>query len=64
MQHLSGRDRENHESSSGGPDRDSDPNKATTVHSKHTRLTQKAEKAKGTAIYYLLMTLYLEKVKS
>ncbi|KAJ4701743.1 Remorin-1 protein [Melia azedarach] len=46
--HLAAHDREQQqESSIGGPDRDPDPNKLTTQHNKHSRLSRKAEKVKA-----------------
>ncbi|XP_031267235.1 uncharacterized protein LOC116125653 [Pistacia vera] len=44
--HWAGHDREQQESSSGGPDRDPDPNKPATHYNKQSRLTRKAEKVK------------------
>lgn len=59
VQHLAAHDREQQqESSIGGPDRDPDPNKLTTQHNKHSRLSRKAEKVKGTAIDFSFITLW------
>ncbi|KAL5777754.1 hypothetical protein ACOSP7_010680 [Xanthoceras sorbifolium] len=44
--HLAGQDRQHHEGSSGGPDRDPDSNKLTTQHNNHSRLFRNAEKVK------------------